>query len=52
MTVLDNRVLDPAATADKQEADPRDPRTRLEAFFDAGSFRPLGGRAEAADDSG
>ncbi|GLW66704.1 putative propionyl-CoA carboxylase beta chain 6 [Actinomadura rubrobrunea] len=52
MTVLDNRVVDPAATSDKQEADPRDPRTRLEAFFDAGSFRPLGGRAEAGDDSG
>ncbi|MEU6038172.1 carboxyl transferase domain-containing protein [Actinomadura sp. NPDC047616] len=52
MTVLDNRVVDPAATADQQEADPRHPRTRLTALFDEGTFRPLAGAPGEDDDSG
>ncbi|MDX6739831.1 acyl-CoA carboxylase subunit beta [Actinocorallia sp. A-T 12471] len=38
MTVLDTAPLHPLA-----EADPRDPRVRLESLFDEGTFRPLGG---------
>ncbi|GAA2414063.1 acyl-CoA carboxylase subunit beta [Actinomadura vinacea] len=47
MTVLDNRVLAPAAGPG--EADPRHPRVRLSALFDEGAFRPLG---EEDDGSG
>ncbi|MGH3392901.1 MAG: carboxyl transferase domain-containing protein, partial [Actinomadura sp.] len=43
MTVLDNRVISPAAAAvaDDDAPDPRHPRVRLSALFDDGTFRPL-----------
>ncbi|WP_214108849.1 acyl-CoA carboxylase subunit beta [Acrocarpospora catenulata] len=39
MTVLDNRVVTPAA--DQEAADPRDPQVRLGHLFDEGSVRPI-----------
>ncbi|NYE46674.1 acetyl-CoA/propionyl-CoA carboxylase carboxyl transferase subunit [Spinactinospora alkalitolerans] len=46
MTVIDNRVVAAAAPTTEAE-DPRDPRVRLAAFFDAGSLRLI----TAQDDS-